>query len=147
MQSSTVTLEVRTLQELSPSGHLLAGKVEALSSPHFLPQSHDFCVSWLTLVSPEAVTGKGELVAPSSCPRWREAVPEAFRAARQGKIAQLGMCCGAQSARQPCMATGSHYQAPSTRCRVLCCLSQCHVTVEGQALCWGAAARAHQLLT
>lgn len=144
MQSATVALEVRPLREPFPSGHLLGVKVEALSSSQFLPLSHDSCVSWLTPVSPEAMTGKGELVAPSSCPFWREAVPEPFRVARQGKIAQPGLCCGAQSARQPCMATVSYYQAPSARRRVLCCLSQCYVTVESQALCWGAAARAHQ---
>lgn len=119
-----------------------------LPAPQLLPQSRGSCVSWLTAVSPsKAVAGDGERVTPCSPAFQREAVPQPFRAARLGKIAQLDVCCGVQSARQPRTAMASHHWPPSPRCRVLCLLSQCHVAAEGQALASGASAKAHHPLT
>lgn len=85
--SATVTAEVQAFAGALAPAHrpfsLVASscrKVEGfLFHTQFLLQSPGFCVSWLTPVSPaEAVSGEEKLVAPTSSPFQREAVPQPF---------------------------------------------------------------------
>lgn len=110
-----VTAEALALWELLrvgllPRGISLPGRQRFSAHHQPLPQGCDPSLSWLIPMSlSEAVAGKRALVTFSSRPFQREELSQPFRAARLGRIAQLDVCYGLQSAKQPCTAIASHH--------------------------------------